>query len=210
VFVDDPNLKGNVAELAIATEAARLGMSVLKPLTEHERYDLVFDLGHRLLRAQCKWASRKGQVVVISCRASYHSPGRGYVRSSYMPADVDVIAAYCSQTASFYAIPVRPFAGQTQIHLRLSPARNGQRAALHFAQDYPLGAVAQLAERLDGIEEARGSNPLSSTPTAATAAETVGAHEFRNQFGWYMQRAAAGERFLVTRRGRPFARLLPP
>jgi len=25
-----------------------------------------------------------------------------------------------------------------------------------------------------------------------------------------MQRAAAGERFLVTRRGRPFARLLPP
>jgi antitoxin (DNA-binding transcriptional repressor) of toxin-antitoxin stability system len=25
-----------------------------------------------------------------------------------------------------------------------------------------------------------------------------------------MQRAAAGEHFLVTRRGRPFARLLPP
>jgi prevent-host-death family protein len=38
----------------------------------------------------------------------------------------------------------------------------------------------------------------------------VGAHEFRNRFGWFMQRAAAGERFLVTRRNKPFARLLPP
>jgi hypothetical protein len=33
----DTSRKGNVAELAIATEAASLGLSVLKPLTEHER-----------------------------------------------------------------------------------------------------------------------------------------------------------------------------
>jgi prevent-host-death family protein len=38
----------------------------------------------------------------------------------------------------------------------------------------------------------------------------VGAHQFRNLFGWYMQRAVGGESFLVTRRGKPFARLLPP
>jgi prevent-host-death family protein len=38
----------------------------------------------------------------------------------------------------------------------------------------------------------------------------VGAHEYRNRFGWYMQRAAAGESFLITRRGRPHARLVPP
>ena len=53
--MDDPNHKGNVAELAIATEAARLGLSVLKPLTEHERYDLVLGIGGRLCRVQCKW-----------------------------------------------------------------------------------------------------------------------------------------------------------
>jgi len=54
-FVDNPNHKGNVAELAIATEAAKLGLSVLKPLTEHERYDLVLGIGGRLFRIQCKW-----------------------------------------------------------------------------------------------------------------------------------------------------------
>ena len=32
---------------------------------------------------------------------------------------------------------------------------------------------------------------------------TVGAHEYRAKLGWYMERAAAGESFLITRRGKP-------
>jgi prevent-host-death family protein len=38
----------------------------------------------------------------------------------------------------------------------------------------------------------------------------IGAHEFRNRFGWYFQRSSRGESFLITRRGRPYARLSPP
>jgi len=37
----------------------------------------------------------------------------------------------------------------------------------------------------------------------------VGAHEFRNHFGYYMERAAGGREILVRRRGRPYARLCP-
>jgi hypothetical protein len=81
--VDDPNHKGNVAELAIATEAAKLGLSVLKPLTEHERFDLVLGIGGRLLRVQCKSGSRQGDVINVRLRSSYHSPTRGYVTSTY-------------------------------------------------------------------------------------------------------------------------------
>jgi antitoxin (DNA-binding transcriptional repressor) of toxin-antitoxin stability system len=33
---------------------------------------------------------------------------------------------------------------------------------------------------------------------------------FRLRCGWYMERARDGESFLITRRGRPHARLLPP
>jgi prevent-host-death family protein len=36
----------------------------------------------------------------------------------------------------------------------------------------------------------------------------VGAHELRNRFGWYLERAAAGEEIRVTRRGRPSVRLI--
>jgi len=41
------------------------------------------------------------------------------------------------------------------------------------------------------------------------ALQSVGAHQFRNHFGYHRDRAAAGEELLVTRRGRPYARLSP-
>jgi hypothetical protein len=80
--VDNPNHKGNVAELAIATEAARLGLSVLKPLTEHEPYDLALGIGERLLRVQCKWAAHDGEVVQIHVARS-RTNRRGNIRSTY-------------------------------------------------------------------------------------------------------------------------------
>jgi hypothetical protein len=61
----EQNRKGNAAELAIAAEAARLGLTVLMPMTEHERYDLVLGISGRLLRVQCKWASLRGDVVKV-------------------------------------------------------------------------------------------------------------------------------------------------
>jgi len=36
----------------------------------------------------------------------------------------------------------------------------------------------------------------------------VGAHEFRNQFGYFMERAELGDEILVTRRGKPIVRLV--
>ena len=62
------------------------------------------------------------------------------------------------------------------------------------------------------MAEVRGSSPLSSTPQSdGDGGEiTVGAHQFRNHFGYWMERAAAGEEILITRRGRRYARLGPP
>jgi prevent-host-death family protein len=208
--MENPNHKGNVAELAIATEAAKHGLSVFAPLTEHGRYDLIIGIGRRLLRVQCKWARKVGDVIVINLTSSRRGPD-GYVRARYTADEIDAIGAYCEETGSCYLIPIDVVGEQWGLQLRLAPARNGQRAALHFAEQYLLGAVAQLAERRRGTAEARGSNPLSSitplTPDAERVA--VGAHEFRNHFGFYMERAAAGAEIAVSRRGRPYVRLVP-
>ncbi len=212
MFVSDSNRKGNVAELALATEAARLGLSVLKPLTEHERYDLVLGVSGTLLRVQCKWAKKSGDVIAVNLTSSRRGPN-GYVRRSYSADEVDAIGIYCEELDHCFLVPIDIVAGQGSIQLRLAPARNGQRAALNFANQYRLGAVAQLAERRHGMAEARGSNPLSSTDrddAPAPAREEVGAHEFRNRFGLYMERAAGGAEILIRRRGRPYARLCPP
>ena len=209
MFDHDPNRKGNVAELAVAMEAAKLGLSVLKPLTEHERYDLVLGIGGQLLRVQCKWGKRSGDVVAVSLTSSRRGPD-GYIRRQYSADEVDAIGIYCEDLYQCFLVPIDIVAGQSAVQLRLAPARNGQRAALNLADKYRLGAVAQLAERRRGTAEARGSNPLSSTAdSAAPTSEEVGAHEFRNHFGYYMERAAGGREILVRRRGRPYARLCP-
>ena len=56
VLIDNPNAKGAIAELKIATAATCLGIPVLRPMTERGRYDLAFEVGGRILRVQCKWA----------------------------------------------------------------------------------------------------------------------------------------------------------
>ena len=205
------NDKGNVAELAIATAAAKLSLSVLKPLTEHERYDLVLGVAGRLLRVQCKWASLRDDVIKVRFGCSYHSPTRGYVKTTYGAHEVDAIAAYCHDLDRCYLLPIDAFAGKNTAHLRVGPARNNQRASLHWATDYEFpGAVAQLEERRHGMAEVRGSSPLSSTADVVSAPiEAVGAHEFRNRFGLYLERAAAGAEISISRHGRPCARLVP-
>jgi prevent-host-death family protein len=205
------NEKGNIAELAVALEATKLGVEVLKPLAGHGRYDLAFDLGHRILRVQCKTAKRRGDVLVISLVSSWHSP-TGYVRNKYDPSEIDLIAAYDHDTGSSYLIPFELASGLSAFQLRLRRPKNGQRASIHFAADHPLaGAIAQLGERVHGMHEVAGSSPAGSTPLDdGEATIAVGAHPFRNHFGYWMERAAAGDEILITRRGRRYARLGPP
>jgi len=59
--------KGAIAEFAIARAAAELGVGVFKALTDGERYDLIFETGAALIRAQCKWAPLSDQTVVVRC-----------------------------------------------------------------------------------------------------------------------------------------------
>ena len=65
------------------------------------------------------------------------------------------------------------------------------------------GRLAKLSSAGRGFE----SRPTVSTPHPSC--RRVGAHRFRNLFGSYMQRAAAGETFLITRRGKPYVGLGP-
>jgi antitoxin (DNA-binding transcriptional repressor) of toxin-antitoxin stability system len=202
------NDKGNIAEAAIALEAIKLGIDVLKPVAEHGRYDLAFDLGHCILRVQCKWARLEGAVVCINL-AGYRLTSSGSVRSKYRADEIDAVAAYCQALDRVFLIPALEAAGRSAFHLRIAPTKNAQRAAINWADNYSLGAIAQLGERLRGTQEVAGSSPASSTPNA-NGEVVVGAHDFREKFGYWMERAAAGDEILITRRGGRYACLGPP
>jgi hypothetical protein len=210
----DPNQKGNIAEAAIALHAVWAGIPVFRPLHEHGRYDLVMEIDGHLWRVQCKWANRVGDVIPVRFTTHRRGP-KGFVRRRYTGEEIDAVAAYCPDLDESYFLPMAEVGERAGLQLRLTAPKNGQRAALHFAADYRLGAVAQLGRAPAWHAGGRGfeSHQLHSLDTGAESVpgvETeVGAHEFRNHFGWYMQRATAGESFLVKRRGKPYVKLSP-
>jgi PD-(D/E)XK endonuclease len=156
------NQKGAIAEHRVAAAAIELGIDVYWPAADGCRYDLILDTGERLLRTQCKWANREGDVVVVRGRTSRHTP-RGYIWTTYTAAEIDGIAAWCPETDACYFVPIADIDGRACMHLRLAPARNNQELLVHWAADYRLGAIAQLGERSAGSRKVGGSNPPSST-----------------------------------------------
>lgn len=217
--MDNPNHKGNVAELAIATEAARLGLSVLKPLTEHEPYDLAIELCGRLLRVQCKWAGHNGEVVQIHVSRS-RTNRRGNLRSLYRTGEIDALAAYCGSLDRCYLLPASLVVGRHMVHLRTSSPRNNQRAAINFANDYELGAVAQGKSDALAARRSRVRIPPAPLPDDSELGfpmrndfdglnSSIGMDEFYAKLAQYVRRAEAGAETIVTRWGKPVARLVP-
>src|SRR4051794_5608265 len=155
--------------MAIAWAAIRMGIDVYKPLNDGTRCDLIFDLVGRLTRIQCKWASRHRDVLIVRCYRNRRTRA-GMLTRTYTAEEVDAFAAYSMELDRCYFLPFRVFVGRRNIQLRLAPSRNNQQAGINWAEDYEFGAtlggpgaVAQLGERLDGIQEVRGSIPLGST-----------------------------------------------
>jgi prevent-host-death family protein len=211
MFVQNSNVKGAVAEQALVLAAMKLHVPVLRPVGEHGRCDLAFDIGDRIWRVQAKWGrlSKARDVVIVDLRTSRCTPN-GYVRTKYTEHEIDLFGVYCGELDQCFLIPVGIVATTNYTHLRLTPARNGQRACINLAEDFEFeGAVAQLARARDWQSRGRGfeSPQLHSAESSPTI---VGCDSFRDHFGYWLDEAAKGEHLLVTRHGHPLARLIPP
>ena len=148
--------------------------------------------------------------MAVDTRPSRHTP-HGYVCTTYTAAEIDGFAVYCPDLERCFWVPIAAQAGQGEIHLRVDAPLNHQRGGCRLADSFAFGAVAQLGERVAGSHEVRGSIPLGSTSSQdpAPTSHQVGANAFWDRFGFYLERAAAGDGVAITRHGRPFARLLP-
>jgi hypothetical protein len=133
------NQKGLVAETAIVHECVKRGIGVARPLDDAP-YDLILDLGSKLLRVQCKLAVRRGGVVVIWTRRCRR--GReGLMHRSYGADEIDAVAAYCPDTNSCYLLPHELSIDRALVQLRLAPTKNNQVVGIRWARDYELGGT---------------------------------------------------------------------
>jgi antitoxin (DNA-binding transcriptional repressor) of toxin-antitoxin stability system len=211
MFVLNSNVKDAIAEQAIVLAATKLRIQVLRPVNEHGRIDLALDIAGALWRVQVKWGRLNAarDVVIVSLLTSRYTP-RGHLRSTYTRGEVDLFAVYCGELDRCFLLPGPPLADRTVVYLRLTPARNGQRACINLADDFTFnGAVAQLARASRWQREGQGfeSPQLHSPENPRDTSATVGAEKCRTQFGYWIERVCAGDDVLVTRRGKPMITL---
>jgi hypothetical protein len=127
--------KGSIAESAIVHAAIKLGIGVFRPLTDGERYDLIFDLRPVLVRVQCKWAVLSGDVISVRCYSSRRTRS-GLVKRGYTADEIDAVAAYYAELDRCLYFPMEWLDGRTVVQLRSRPTRNNQRAGVNWVDDF--------------------------------------------------------------------------
>jgi hypothetical protein len=152
-----PSQKGAAAEAAITAAVIQLGLTVLRPLCEGRRYDLIVDLEPALLRVQCKLARQTGGVLSVRMQTSRHTP-HGYVFTSYSPSEIDAVVAYSSELNRCFLLPIAEVAGMRGVHLRLEAPKNNQAQGIKWAADYEL---EPMIERLCSASTASGDQWLN-------------------------------------------------
>jgi hypothetical protein len=130
VFVLSSNHKGAIAEMKIATTAVELGIPILKPVQEHCRYDLGFEVGGRILRVQCKWGALDASGNGNQGQLRHLQPDLQPSPSQFLHRRRDRPAGGLLRGPR----PVLPSAERvglwaTEVWLRLTPASNG--ASVH-------------------------------------------------------------------------------
>ncbi len=210
MFVETSNTKGAIAEQAIVLAAMKLNVPVLRPVGEHGRADLALDIGGRLWRVQVKAGklSKARDVVIVHTSTSRYTP-RGYVSTTYSAQEIDLIGVYGAELDRCFLIPISVVEDRYAIQLRLTPARNAQRACINLADDFDFeGAVAQLARAPEWHSGGRGfeSPQLHSSEEDSIP---LGVERLRDRCGYVVDEAARGKRFLITRRGKALAKLVP-
>jgi hypothetical protein len=133
--VSETSLKGELALMKVIFRAFEKRITVSRPVGDFDRYDLIIDEGGKLSRVQVKYADGK-PASNGSVRVKTQTNHRRGGQRKYSPLEVDCVMVYLPQTGKVYRLPPYTWGGKTEISLRLTPAKNGQKKDCWFAGGY--------------------------------------------------------------------------
>lgn len=166
--------KGDLAELAVATDLVRQGHKVAIPFGEDCDYDLIVDRHGALERIQVKHVTSDGKLVCLNTRSQTIVRGKVVAIKRYTAAMIDWLAAYDATTGRCFYVPsVELGEGRRSIHIRLVPPSYNRTKDIRFADRYEsIDAQADWTDATQSVEPLKlgSARPLGS-PGAAPASE---------------------------------------
>lgn len=99
--MNNPKAVGEKSEAAILNYLIQKNIPVAVPWGNNQRYDLIVDLGDRLLRAQCKTGTYSNGAVNFPTS----SKSGGKVRKNYV-GQIDCFLVYCRDLDKVYKVDI--------------------------------------------------------------------------------------------------------
>lgn len=144
----DTKLKGDIAEQAVILQALKNAWGVLRPIGDRLPYDLVLDVGQRMMKIQVKsaWFDEKRQNYVVDNRRT-KTNRREMVREKYEQSDFDFAIIYLQEIAVFYIIPVEVFISySSEIHLVEAEKRQRKPTSAQFREAWHLLTISDQTQ----------------------------------------------------------------
>lgn len=121
------NMKGDIAELAVAKKFLEMGYWVSFPYSDDSPYDILVDDGINIKKIQVKYLTQKKNVLKFLLHSN---TGISYKNT------VDYMVLYDSISKNVYMIDPRKFGNKAMIQLRLNEPQNNQKKGVHLAENY--------------------------------------------------------------------------
>ena len=129
------NEKGDLAVFKTCLRAAEKGYVVSKPLSDSCRYDLIIDVGNKLLRAQVKYADGKSSLSSGVARVGLEKKDRTGRVTLYNKQEIDMILVYLPVVDKMCCFSSEDFTGKRNLFIRYQPAKNNQAKKCRFLED---------------------------------------------------------------------------
>lgn len=127
------NRKGDIAELAVASDLTKQGYGVAFPYGVTPYWDLLaFPISNpeRFLRIQVKYSTPKNGTLPVKCKSQSYQESRPYTEDQ-----LDWLAVYDGNSQICYYVRSSELRINT-IFLRLVPSSNNQSERIRWAKDY--------------------------------------------------------------------------
>lgn len=136
----DTKQTGLVAELTIQLALLKQGYTVLMPLGDKNRYDLVVEVGGTFLKVQVKSARLiEGAIEANLYRVlKIHGEKDRFHHVAYSENEVDIFALYCAEIDKICLVPYQEVKDQKNIRLRVDKPVSGQQLKIRYASDYDI------------------------------------------------------------------------
>ncbi len=141
----DTKRQGEIAEAGFVHKAMKMGLTVLKPVGDSERFDFVVNRGRKFVRVQVRSSqtmSRWKMYSVASCYKINHGGRAPAEQVPYTEEEIDFLAVYLVPEDTWYLLPVAALRGRVRVTLySKAHGRPGPEAEFKEAWEALLGTM---------------------------------------------------------------------